>query len=96
MSKHTKVAEPQPEKEKVEKTVKVSYHYKPDNLTLEQWQIALRKQAATKEHFDITEINTKEYPGYYKAKNPVHGTNTAWCTEVKTTPGTIARAWISR
>lgn len=21
---------------------KVSYHYKPDNLTLEQWQIALR------------------------------------------------------
>ena len=71
MSKRTKATEPQPEKEKVEKAVKVSYHYKPDNLTLEQWQIALRKQAATKEHFDITEINTKEYPGYYKAKNPV-------------------------
>ena len=34
---------------------KVSYHYKPDNMTLEQWQIALRQQAAAKETFAISE-----------------------------------------
>nr|SIP56435.1 RNA polymerase-associated protein RapA [uncultured bacterium] len=71
MAKRTEASETQQEKEKAEKTAKVSYHYKPDNLTLEQWQIALRKQAAMKETFSITEINTKEYPGYYKVKNPV-------------------------
>ena len=50
---------------------KVSYHYKPDNLTLEQWQIALRRQAAEKESFGIQEMNAKEYPGYYVVNNPV-------------------------
>ncbi len=50
---------------------KVSYHCKPDNLTLEQWQIALRRQAAAKEQFAISEMNRKEYPGYYQVKNPV-------------------------
>lgn len=32
---------------------KVSYHYRPDNMTLQEWQIALRRQAAMKEvcHF---------------------------------------------
>lgn len=53
------------------KTVNVSYHYKPDKMTLEEWQIALRKQAAQKEHFAISEINTKEYPGYYQVLNPI-------------------------
>lgn len=52
-------------------TVKVSYHYKPDNLTLEEWQVALRRQAAEKENFQISEIDRKEYPGYYKVMNPV-------------------------
>ena len=30
---------------------KVSYHYRPDNMTLQDWQIALRRQAAMKEKF---------------------------------------------
>lgn len=51
---------------------KVSYHYKPDNLTMEEWQIALRRQAAMKESFNITEINRKEFPGYYQVQNPVN------------------------
>ena len=34
---------------------KVSYHYKPDNMTLEEWQISLRRQAAVKEQFVISE-----------------------------------------
>ncbi|WP_044268116.1 DEAD/DEAH box helicase [Bacteroides timonensis] len=50
---------------------KVSYHYKPDNLTLEEWQIALRRQAVAKEQFAISEMNRKEYPGYYQVVNPV-------------------------
>lgn len=50
---------------------KVSYHYKPDKLTLEEWQIALRRQAAAKEQFAISEMNRKEYPGYYKVVNPI-------------------------
>lgn len=58
-------------KKRKESTVKVSYHYKPDNLTLEEWQIALRRQAAEKEHFQISEIDRKECPGYYKVVNPV-------------------------
>lgn len=57
-------------KKSKDKTINVSYHYKPDNMTLEQWQIALRKQAAQKELFAISEINTKEYPGYYHVQNP--------------------------
>ncbi len=35
MAKRTRTAKPQQEKK--EKTAKVSYHYKPNNLTLEQW-----------------------------------------------------------
>lgn len=58
-------------KKRKDSTVKVSYHYKPDNLTLEEWQITLRRQAAEKENFQISEINRKECPGYYKVVNPV-------------------------
>lgn len=50
---------------------KVSYHYKPDNLTLREWQIALRRQTAVKENFAIFEKNRKEYPGYYQVINPL-------------------------
>lgn len=58
-------------KETKKTTPKVSYHYKPDNMTPEQWQIALRRQAAEKENFGISEMNAKEYPGYYAVNNPV-------------------------
>ena len=52
---------------------KVSYHYRPDNMTLQDWQIALRKQAAMKEKFVISEKDRKEYPGYYTVTNPASG-----------------------
>ena len=41
-----------------DKTKKVSYYRKPENLTTEEWQIALRKQFALKQEFDV--INTKD------------------------------------
>ncbi len=50
---------------------KVPFTYKPDNMTLEQWQVALRKQAAAKELFAISEYNMQDYPGYYTVQNPV-------------------------
>ena len=50
---------------------KVSYYYKPEDQTLEEWQVALRRQAAEKESFTIHEMNAKEYPGYYTVANPV-------------------------
>lgn len=49
---------------------KVSYHYKPDDVTLQEWQIALRQQVAMKEKFVISEKDKKEYPGYYTVINP--------------------------
>ena len=52
---------------------KVSYHYRPDNMTLQDWQIALRRQAAMKEKFVISERDKKEYPGYYTVINPTSG-----------------------
>ena len=52
---------------------KVSYHYRPDNMTLKDWQIALRKQAAMKEMFVISERDKKEYPGYFTVINPASG-----------------------
>lgn len=54
-----------------ESTNKISYHYRPDNMTLQEWQIALRRQAAMKEKFAISENNRKESPGYYNVVNPV-------------------------
>ena len=50
---------------------KVSYHYKPDNMTPEEWQIALRRQAAARELFVVSEQNSKDLPGYYSVKNVV-------------------------
>lgn len=48
---------------------KVSYHYRPEGMTLEAWQIALRQQAALKEAFDISAVNEKQYPGDYRVSN---------------------------
>lgn len=57
-------------KKKEKQAPKVSYHYKPDNMTLEQWQIALRQQAAEKETFAISEDKVADAPGYYAVSNP--------------------------
>lgn len=82
---------------KKESIAKVSYHYKPDNLTIQEWQIALRRQAAAKENFAISILDKKEYPGYYLVINPVshseyrvvyRGTENPWnycsCMDFKT------------
>lgn len=51
-------------------TAKVSYNYRPENMTLKAWQIALRQQAALKEQFTIEAVDEKQFPGDYKVSNP--------------------------
>lgn len=58
-----------PAKRSDKQTSKVSYNYKPDGMTLEQWQIALRQQAAMKEPFVISEDTATDGPGYYEVVN---------------------------
>ena len=65
---------------------KVSYHYRPDNMTLQDWQIALRRQAAMKEKFVISERDKKEYPAM----------NIMWYIEDIRVLGIIVRVWILR
>ena len=42
------------------KTKKVSYYRKPDDMTAEQWQLALRRQFALKQNFNVQNIGN--YP----------------------------------
>ncbi len=44
--------------EKKDKEKKVSYYRKPENMTTEEWQVALRKQFALKQEFEVN--NTKD------------------------------------
>lgn len=66
-----KVDKTKADKKVKETTPRVSHHFKPENMTLQAWQIALRQQAAMKELFAISEKDRKEFPGYYTVKNPL-------------------------
>lgn len=60
-------------KKKKEKAApKVSYHYRPEGMSLEAWQIILRQQTAQKETFDIEAVDEKQYPGDYKVYSPAN------------------------
>lgn len=41
----------------------------PSNMTLEQWQIALRQQQAQKESYDVSSVDEKYCPGVYRVCN---------------------------
>lgn len=56
-------------KRKKKKKPQVSYTVKPEELTLEAWQIALRKQAALSEKFGIWAVDEKNEPGSYFVSN---------------------------
>ena len=76
---------------------KVSLLQRPDGLSLIEWQIALRKQAAQKEFLSIEAVDKKLSPGDYNVRNPqtgyvykvaFRGTDSAWnycsCPDFKT------------
>ena len=79
------------------KKVKVSHIVKPENMTLEEWQIKLRKQVTDIEHFDISCVDEALCPGEYLVRNPeknneykvvYRGANSEWnycsCMDFKT------------
>lgn len=54
---------------KRKKPVKVPYHYKPDHLTLDQWQKALREQFVENNYFGIRKLDDKKVFGDYQVYN---------------------------
>ncbi|MFO7655820.1 MAG: DEAD/DEAH box helicase [Bacteroidales bacterium] len=48
----------------------VSYYKKPDYLTLEEWQYALRRQYASRHYFKIEHIGSHQVFSDYKVYNP--------------------------
>ena len=51
-------------------TIKVPYHRKPDDLTVEEWQSALRKQFAVEQKFDITNVGDHAVFSDFEVYNP--------------------------
>ncbi|MCX6272701.1 MAG: DEAD/DEAH box helicase [Bacteroidetes bacterium] len=48
----------------------IPYHYKPEELRLEDWQIALRQQFVKDKSFEITKLDDERVFGDYKVYNP--------------------------
>lgn len=64
------------QKEQEEKQKKVSYYRKPEEMTLDEWQIALRKQFAEKSVFLITPFDkTQQMNGDFLVSNPQSNQN---------------------
>ena len=49
---------------------KLSDVVKPEGMTVEAWQVALRRQAAREERFLMSCVNDRLLPGEYRVKNP--------------------------
>ena len=49
---------------------KVSYYKRPEKLTLEEWQFALRKKYASQHHLIVEKIGTEEVFSEYIVRNP--------------------------
>ena len=75
----------------------VSCYVKPENMTAEEWQVKLRKQAAQTERFVVECVDDELCPGEYIVRNPLknneykvvyRGANSAWnycsCMDFKT------------
>lgn len=57
-------------RKKAASTSRISNIVKPRGMSLQGWQIALRRQAAQKENFGIVEVDTSQYPGEYVVVSP--------------------------
>ncbi len=64
------MANTQPHKTTEKRRQRISWTVKPDNLTLVQWQKALRRQAAEDEQIVCKESDAKNFPGEYVVNNP--------------------------
>jgi len=56
-----------------EKVKKVSYYRQPSDMTIEEWQIALRRQFADKQNFSVRNIGEHPVFSDFKVYNPESG-----------------------
>ncbi len=54
------------------KKAKVSYYTKPEDMSIEDWQRALRRQFAEKQNFDIVNIGDEDFFSDYEVHNPLY------------------------
>lgn len=55
------------------KNAEIPYHRKPENLTLDQWQVALRKQFAQTQKFETENVGSEMVFSDYEVHNPQSG-----------------------
>lgn len=66
-TKETKKVKTVKKRKKV--TKKISYYVKPNKMTLEEWQVALRRQVAREERFVCSPVDDELKPGEYSVEN---------------------------
>ena len=78
---------------------KISYYVKPEKMTLEEWQVALRRQVAREEKFVCKPVDDETKPGEYTVENAkkqtykvvYRGAKSPWnycsCMDFKTSDG---------
>ena len=52
---------------------KISHLVKPSGMTLEDWQVALRMQQASREAFEVECVSERYHPGEYRVRSPKSG-----------------------
>ena len=57
-------------KNRKKNVVRVPYYYCPEKMTMEEWQIALRRQMARDEKYTISSVDEDKFPGEYIVENP--------------------------
>ncbi len=69
-STSTKTQEKQSQTEKKKPEARLSNVVKPDNMSLEEWQRTLRRQAAEREMLNVQAVDATLCPGEYRVTNP--------------------------
>lgn len=69
-STSTKTQEKQSQTEKKKPEARLSNVVKPDNMSLEEWQLTLRRQAAEREMLNVQAVDATLCPGEYRVTNP--------------------------
>ena len=82
-----KAKKPKPNKDE-KKAKPIPYHKKPDNLGLDEWQVALRRQFARSQAFSITNIGQGSVFSDYTVFNPL--TNNTYKVSIRSNYGEIA------
>ncbi len=65
----TKIKKPKANKSEKKKNT-IPYHKKPDNMSLDDWQIGLRRQFATLQEFKINKLGSETVFSDYSVYNP--------------------------